>query len=62
MNENSCTKVKAISGVRGGGCKRTPKSFDLVKIPEDPGKLCKNLGKFFENLTKIPAKMAPNVV
>jgi len=44
---------------RRRGCKRTPKSFDLVKIPENPGKLCKNLGKFLKTLPKSLQKWRP---
>jgi len=55
-----------ISGVGGGGgcmeCKHTPKTFDLVKIPENLGKSRGNLSKIWANSLKIRAKPEPNVL
>ena len=38
------------------GCKRTPKSFDLVKIHGNPSKICENLHQIPENLGKNGAQ------
>jgi len=55
--------VLPSSGVGGGGagCKRTPKSFYLLKIPESLDKIPENLGKISENLGKIREKWRPTL-
>jgi len=61
--------IHLSSGVGGGGCKRTQKSFDLSKIRAKSVKIrakaMKMFGKyldFWANYLKIRIKMAPNVV
>ena len=42
------------------GCKRTTKTFDLLnpdKMPENPGKILKNLGKIREISDEIPENL-----
>jgi len=45
------------------GCKRTPKTFDLLKIwaiPENPGKIYENVRKIPKNLGKLPESARKN--
>jgi len=41
-------------------CKRTPTSFDLSKIPENPGKIFENVLQIPENLGKLPETTVKN--